>query len=291
MFSIFNRIICTIFLVSSLIITSAIGQKKSNSDSVKVIGLNNGITLRFYDYKNPYWQRMQLIQNGIKREVISLFNLSDSKVYDLTDNRYLSLEKSRIYTNALETGLVEDEDTSFIHEVAGCKLINLQTACVEKIMGGSSCVGEWSNKVDEIWITEGVEIDLRYDNELVTYYEEIKLESLNNKFLTLNDKFPTIEVISKVLSCYPIRKETVIIYNDLAYFFEKNKNFKSAVYILENLVRTHPDRAVAYLNLGDAYFGLKNTPKAKGAYTTYIQLMKKSGKQAKIPKRVYDRLK
>ena len=36
--------------------------------------------------------------------------------------------------------------------------------------------------------------------------------------------------------------------------------------------------------------GLKDQTKAKEAYKKYIVLMKKSGKEAKIPKRVLDRV-
>ena len=79
--------------------------------------------------------------------------------------------------------------------------------------------------------------------------------------------------------------------NDIGYFLEQNGHFHEASVLLEAIIRNFPQHTVAYINLGDAYWGLKDTPKAKTAYQKYIDLMKKSGKEAKIPKRILERVK
>ncbi len=61
--------------------------------------------------------------------------------------------------------------------------------------------------------------------------------------------------------------------------------------VLEKILEKFPNRTVAYLNLGDAYWGLDDKAKAKEAYQTYIKQMKESGKEKKIPQVVLERVK
>ncbi|WP_378184178.1 tetratricopeptide repeat protein [Aquimarina sp. SS2-1] len=86
-------------------------------------------------------------------------------------------------------------------------------------------------------------------------------------------------------------KEAITQYNDIAYYLEQAKAYEEAVFLLEKIVEEVPDRTVAYINLGDAYWGLDEKEKAKEAYKTYVDQMKTKGKEAKIPKRVLKRLK
>ncbi|WP_324172513.1 tetratricopeptide repeat protein [Sulfurimonas sp.] len=79
--------------------------------------------------------------------------------------------------------------------------------------------------------------------------------------------------------------------NDIAFFLERTKNYDEAIYLLEKILKKYPNRTVAYINLGDAYWGLKNKEKAKQAYSTYIKQMKEKGKEKKIPKVVLERIK
>jgi len=137
-------------------------------------------------------------------------------------------------------------------------------------------------------------------------FEQIKYDESEDNFKSLihnvalkhktNDSDWILKNIdSKVLhkQCLkiPILTETVNDYNNLGYFLEQAGDYKGAIFILLKVIESFPSRTVAYINLGDAYFGLKNSAKAKEAYNTYITLMKKSGKETKIPKRVYDRIK
>jgi tetratricopeptide (TPR) repeat protein len=84
----------------------------------------------------------------------------------------------------------------------------------------------------------------------------------------------------------PIAADNVESYNDLGFFLEEGGKYKEAVQVLEEVTRAVPDRTAAYLNLGDAYVGLSDTPRAKAAYKQYQKLMQQSGNGAKIPKRI-----
>jgi tetratricopeptide (TPR) repeat protein len=119
-----------------------------------------------------------------------------------------------------------------------------------------------------------------------TYNEALKLFKSENQVKAAETLYDFV-VNNKVT----LSSATVQILNDLAYFLEQTKNYNKAESILNEIIEMFPDRVVAYINLGDTYFGLKNTVKAKDAYLKYIDLMKKENKESKIPKRVFERVK
>ncbi|NLD94678.1 MAG: tetratricopeptide repeat protein [Fibrobacter sp.] len=127
------------------------------------------------------------------------------------------------------------------------------------------------------------------DKLTIVYNEALRLFKREDKkgAAAIALKFTNDNTITNTM----INLETVNKYNDLGFFLEQGKKYREAVELLEKVVNTDPNRTVAYINLGDAYFGLKNSVKAKGAYLKYIDLMKKDGKSAKIPKRVFERVK
>ena len=82
----------------------------------------------------------------------------------------------------------------------------------------------------------------------------------------------------------------ISILNDYAYFLSETERYKEAMPILERVILLSPDRAVAYLNLGDCYYkdyekSKKQSDKDKVIenYKKYVSLLKKD---AKIPDRV-----
>ena len=95
------------------------------------------------------------------------------------------------------------------------------------------------------------------------------------------------EFFQKLLPEKPIEKSNQTIYNNIAYYLQKAGSNQEAVYLLEKILEKFPKRTVAYYNLGDAYWALGEKEKAKKAYSTYIKLMKAKGKEKRIPKKVY----
>ncbi|MBL3658889.1 tetratricopeptide repeat protein [Fulvivirga sediminis] len=79
-------------------------------------------------------------------------------------------------------------------------------------------------------------------------------------------------------------------YNDIAYYLEQSGAYVEAENILNIIIDKYPERTVAYINLGDAYWGLGKKEEAREAYYSYIHKMKEAGKESKIPTRVHDRL-
>lgn len=113
--------------------------------------------------------------------------------------------------------------------------------------------------------------------------------------------FGNISIISSSESYfidYPnVKKENLIIENtqeanDVAYYLEQLGTYDESIFLLNEIIKMSPDRVVAYLNLGDANWGLNNKKAAIKAYEKYISIMKLQNKDLKkIPKRVYDRIK
>ncbi len=133
-----------------------------------------------------------------------------------------------------------------------------------------------SNEILSRKLTEDINL-----NELLEYSSNIqKLECAVSS-----------ELLERVIKAQPILTSNVTNYNNLAFYLLRGKAFVQSSFLLERIIALFPNRTVAYINLGDAYWGLKQMSKAKKAYQKYISLMKASGKEAKIPKRVWERIK
>ncbi|MBF8458393.1 hypothetical protein IV494_14510 [Kaistella sp. G5-32] len=79
--------------------------------------------------------------------------------------------------------------------------------------------------------------------------------------------------------------------NDIAFYLQQAKICDESIFILTKIIDKFPDRAVAYLNLGDAYWLINKKSNAKESYKKYISLMKSQKKDlSKIPKVVNDRI-
>jgi hypothetical protein len=88
-----------------------------------------------------------------------------------------------------------------------------------------------------------------------------------------------------------ITSDNIDKYNDLGFFLEQGKDCTDAIPVLEAVLKIQPTRIVAHINIGDAFFACGRIEDAKSAYLRYIDLMKKDGKEKKIPQRVIDRTK
>jgi hypothetical protein len=87
---------------------------------------------------------------------------------------------------------------------------------------------------------------------------------------------------------YKISKNNVVFANDIGYYFEQANDLDAAEVFLSSVIKKFPDRAVAYLNLGDVYQKKKNSALAISNYQTYISLIRKRGLQSKVPQRIVD---
>jgi len=78
--------------------------------------------------------------------------------------------------------------------------------------------------------------------------------------------------------------------NDYGFLMDEGGKSKDAVSVLKYIVKMAPERIPAYLNLADALYKTGNREDAKKYYKSYVELMKKDGRDKEIPKSVYDRL-
>lgn len=80
--------------------------------------------------------------------------------------------------------------------------------------------------------------------------------------------------------------------NNKAFYLKSYKDYKTATFLLTKIIEKFPTRVVAYLNIADCYWEMKDKPKAIENYKKYIQLMTEQKKDLKkIPKYVYERVK
>ncbi len=124
-----------------------------------------------------------------------------------------------------------------------------------------------------------------FHNDYDTYCIEYK--SKKHDKIRFHDENKTLEYLNYI----EFNKSTIQKYNDIGFFLSEAGNYYQAINILTRVVFYFPKRTVAYLNLGDAYWGVKKQKQAKEAYEKYIELMKTNGKESKIPQRVYERIK
>ncbi|HEX2955709.1 MAG TPA: tetratricopeptide repeat protein [Chitinispirillaceae bacterium] len=146
-------------------------------------------------------------------------------------------------------------------------------------------------------IQYNIDIGMRYAAFLPGYYELInfpKVASFPNENERDLKKTKSVEKLYQSLlkeKPWLIDSINLTFFNDIGYFLEQSNKYQAAIDVLSEVIEKFPMRTPAYLNLGDAYTGLKNSDKASENYKKYIELMKKEGKEKKIPQRVMERVK
>lgn len=100
----------------------------------------------------------------------------------------------------------------------------------------------------------------------------------------------TISYWNDVLVEIPIDRSSVTQYNNIAYYLEQGGAYEPAIHLLEHIVEAFPQRTVAYINLGDAYWGHGERNAAIDAYQTYIKLLEKQGREDRAPGYVRERI-
>lgn len=117
------------------------------------------------------------------------------------------------------------------------------------------------------------------------------ISALESRYADPNDSVRQDQrFISGVLLERPLNRSRVTHYNNIAYYMEQAGNYDSAIYLLTGIIEKFPDRTVAYINLGDAYWGLKKHAEAQEAYRNYVRLMRETGREQRIPQRVFERM-
>lgn len=110
-------------------------------------------------------------------------------------------------------------------------------------------------------------------------------------FKRVNEKWQTLQELIHQDSKNNITTKNVLQLNEKAYQYQQQGKYKEAIDLLQKILKAFPQRVVAYLNLGDAFWGNNEKDKAGTAYGKYADLMKEQNKDlTKIPSRVYERM-
>lgn len=79
--------------------------------------------------------------------------------------------------------------------------------------------------------------------------------------------------------------------NNKAFYLMDLKDQRAAILLLNKIIEAKPDRVVAYLNIADCYWELKDKSKAVDNYKKYYNLMQEQHKDMnRIPKYVVERI-
>lgn len=110
------------------------------------------------------------------------------------------------------------------------------------------------------------------------------------KLNKLNGDENAVQLLQKAIADDEGYFDDINAINDKAFYLERLNYNKAAYFLLKIILLKAPDRAVAWLNMGDVCWSLDHTSEAQKSYEQYISLMKSQGKEiSKIPKRVYER--
>jgi hypothetical protein len=130
----------------------------------------------------------------------------------------------------------------------------------------------------------------RLKESLKTLGEQLADFSKNGRLKDMPQSALDVKVYAEMILNVPVTEATVSLYNDIAYYIGQMRDgLYCSVYILSRVIEKFPERAVAHLNIADAYWELEIRKQAGSAYAKYAELMKKQGKAEKIPARVAKR--
>ncbi|MDH5034376.1 tetratricopeptide repeat protein [Chryseobacterium cucumeris] len=141
------------------------------------------------------------------------------------------------------------------------------------------------------------EINTFTEKDLDMYIRKLDLKQALDIVSKINKDYQctsslTENEINQLLKQYPLNEKIVNDYNNIAYYQEQNKDYKSSISILDKILSQYPDRVVAWLNYADAKWGLNNKQESKEAYIKYFNLMNSQSKDmSRVPQRVRDRMK
>lgn len=110
-----------------------------------------------------------------------------------------------------------------------------------------------------------------------TYYTTDELTSFLYQIPNKNEDFDLL-----------VNTSNVVDLNNIGYFLEQANALEPARFMLEKVLRAYPEREVAYLNLGDVFYKMKDLNQASSNYKEYIRLMNKRNLSQKIPSRIVD---
>lgn len=120
-------------------------------------------------------------------------------------------------------------------------------------------------------------------------------EIAKNKFIE-GDRHGAIKSMMPYAENYPMEwlgeansdQNPIVFLNDYAFFLQQTGHSSDAINTLKKILKVRPKRTVAWLNLADAYWDIKEYSLARESYKNYILMMQAAKKS--IPYRVVERV-
>jgi hypothetical protein len=132
----------------------------------------------------------------------------------------------------------------------------------------------------------------RLGKSLDSLHRELAALEKSDKLSEIPPSAYDVKMLEELIANVPLTVKTVVAYNDIGFYLAHAKEgLFSSVYLLVKVIEKFPERAVAYLNLADAYWKLEDFKNAKEEYGRYCEIRIKDGKKDKIPDRVFERIK
>ncbi|MGB5919380.1 tetratricopeptide repeat protein [Arcobacter sp.] len=237
-----------------------------NNDGLKDIIANNknGNELLFYTNKHNKFEK---VYSGKNYSFDGIYSLVKIKEYKEGDNI--------LYIKTVFNGAGGEIREYFISYVNNNWKLNKSISTYSTYLKIKVCIFNNSKNNEKC-----INIKNEDNNFILAITRRLKKK--------LDISFISREYIFSLLNEYRLLPVNLTPYNNLAYYLEQTGAYKESIYLLKKILEKYPNRIVAYINLGDAYLGNKQKDKAIKAYKKYIELMKKTGKEKKIPKRVLE---
>ncbi|MBK5377526.1 tetratricopeptide repeat protein [Pseudomonas sp. TH43] len=206
----------------------------------------------------------------------SLKKIVVSKVLLVTSNNACDRSIMSVYalpSNDLMSVSIEDFDGAKAFEYLKKLRLGVQTAKID------------NKKLSSVFVT------LNFEKALAAFKagDRAKLKELMGNMLADGGSSDSCTPDSYIAEKY-YYPGMVQWSNDLGFLFSEAGFYQEAIELLKVVVAENPDRTVAYLNLADAYWGEGLKELSVENYKKYSLLMQQSGKAAKVPKRVGERI-
>ena len=201
----------------------------------------------------------------------------------------LSSKKSKTWAIGFHCGCTMNDRDAFLYDWNSSKIVKGSSLYQDEV----SNLHKYPKEVEDKIVSISKDLIKKYMEFKVKEEYDLLMSKIKKKDKFYKNTVSSLAYLveSEVWVYFPISNKNINMYNDLGFFFEQASDYKNSIILLQKIIEFEPTRTVAYINLGDAFFGNNNIDDAKQAYQRYLNLMEKSNKQKRIPKRVYDRLK
>jgi len=247
---------------------------------------SNGASIQFssWDQERAIWRRAAFSKGGLNFDLYE--SASGSSVgFGVNPN---SLSPSKKYALIQRTifGELDDGQQVVNTEKSYCDMISVDTSCVLLSRSAEACSGSWEG---DSWSIYGGGVITPALETLPPEELSVSVAAISNSLHKADAvKGEMFMGVDSYLSCYPAEKNIKAL-NDLGFYLAQAGDDSSALKIYRD-IEVVGERIVLMLNIADSLWRLKRNSEAAEYYKKYAVFMSAEKKDAKIPKRVFERV-